>query len=46
MPDRLLEDKDLPEEAIYADDVDFFSSSIDRLEKIEEHVPPTIGNII
>jgi len=43
MPDRLLEDRDLPEEAIYADDVDFFSSSIDRLEKIKEHVPPTIG---
>ena len=43
MPDRLLEDKDLPEEAIYADDVDFFSSSIERLDKIKELVPPTIG---
>ena len=43
MRDRLLRDKELQEKAINADDVDFFSSSIHRLDQIQEHAPPTIG---
>ena len=42
-PIRPIEDQGLPEETVYADDVDYFSFSKRALEEKEQKVPPTIG---
>jgi hypothetical protein len=40
---RSIDDAGLPLEAIYADDCDFLSTSLDYLQKLENIIPPTIG---
>ena len=43
MHPRPTEDKELPQEALYADDSDFVSTSPSFLQFLEALIPPTIG---
>ena len=43
MHPRPTEDKELPQEALYADDSDFVSTSPSFLQSLEALIPPTIG---
>lgn len=42
-PPKPLEDRNLPNEAIYADDTDFISTNTDFLKSLETIIPPIIG---
>ena len=42
-PPKPIEDKDIPSEAIYADDTDFISKNAEYLKKLEAIIPNSIG---